>query len=80
VDILELRCWSCGETTSMEEGLVAQALAHMEEAQQEFFDVPCSHCEKINRAKKEVFVEAYLSRQEQVRKAARVRKNKKKEG
>mgnify|MGYP001161988177 CR=1 FL=1 len=77
MDILELKCWSCGKTTMLEEGVVAQALKHMDEAKQEFFDVPCPHCEKVNRTKKEVFVEAYVKRQDAAREAAKDRKKKK---
>jgi endogenous inhibitor of DNA gyrase (YacG/DUF329 family) len=73
MDILELKCWNCGKTTMLEEGVVAQALKHMDETQQEFFDVPCPHCEKVNRTKKEVFVNAYVNRHE----AAKERKKKK---
>jgi hypothetical protein len=62
MDIMELKCWSCGKTTMLEEGVVAQALKHMDETKQEFFDVPCPHCEKVNRTKKEVFTAAYVNR------------------
>lgn len=71
MDIMELKCWSCGKTTMLEEGVVAQALKHMDETKTEFFDVPCSHCEKVNRTKKEVFTAAYVNR-----KAAAPRKKK----
>lgn len=62
MDIMELKCWSCGKTTMLEEGVVAQALKHMDETKQEFFDVPCPHCEKVNRTKKELFTAAYVNR------------------
>lgn len=77
MDILELKCWNCGKTTMMEEGQVAQALKGMEEKGVEFFDIPCPHCEKVNRTKKEVFVDAYVKRQDAAREAAKERKKKK---
>lgn len=77
MDILELKCWNCGKTTMMEEGQVAQALKHMDETKLEFFDVPCPHCEKANRTKKEVFTDAYVNRKEKAQEAAKGRKKKK---
>lgn len=74
--ILEIKCWNCGKSTSLEEGQVAQAIKHMEDTNATFFDVPCAFCDKTNRTKKEVFVQAYVNRKETARAASKARKEK----
>ncbi|MGC8855173.1 MAG: hypothetical protein ACP5QU_00055 [Anaerolineae bacterium] len=74
--ILEIKCWNCGKTTTLEEGQVAQAIKHMDETKLDFYDVPCPFCEKANRTKKEVFVQAYVNRKETAHAVSKAKKEK----
>ena len=55
---MEITCWNCKKTYSLDAKAVGAALAAMDASKLNFFDVLCPHCGKENRARREQFVVA----------------------
>ena len=69
--IMDVPCWNCKKTISMEEGEVATAIKQMDDQKLTFFDVPCPSCQKANRIEREKFVSAYTNRQANAKKLSK---------
>lgn len=52
---MEITCWNCKKTYSLDAKAIAGALAAMDVSKLNFFDVLCPHCGKENRTKREQF-------------------------
>ncbi len=74
--IMDVVCWNCKKTTSLEEGQVATAIKQMDDSKLGFFDVACPHCQKSNRVEREKFVAAYTHRHDAAEQARKAKKEK----
>jgi hypothetical protein len=52
---MNLTCWNCKKTYTLDNQAVDAALAAMDASKLGFYDVPCPNCGKMNRTKREEF-------------------------